>query len=407
MIKPRVVGPGARDRTSRASKRNGKVTRWARFPMTLFLAMEYGLLVIYPAWQHRRPFPSFVFVVPLVVIAIAAYVEWLAKRLSVRRSTKPFPTSRFGFGIGLVGVLATLIQSLLGAGTYAVQVGSDSVSPLANIFTPFASLAQIGAALVIYGWYRGTCTRGRALARLGSLVVMQFAIAVLLIGTTAPAYEFALAVAFGGVVTKLVSTRQLAIGVVVVLLAWPIVVGFRNQTRSSVTDDPQNFIGASARLQDDSLLAAAEHLAISRSAFLTLPGILRYGLVPRFIDVGRPNLDLVHVLSVAMGSTWDNSIGVTTVGSFYLYGGWPATIGYALSVTWILSLLLHRDNAWAFVVSVLIAFQLLWIEGTFPVDVTGLLQSLVSAGGVYLGFRVWSAYRTKRWLARTSSGPAD
>jgi hypothetical protein len=189
MIKPRVVGPGARDRTSRASKRNGKVTRWARFPMTLFLAMEYGLLVIYPAWQHRRPFPSFVFVVPLVVIAIAAYVEWLAKRLSVRRSTKPFPTSRFGFGIGLVGVLATLIQSLLGAGTYAVQVGSDSVSPLANIFTPFASLAQIGAALVIYGWYRGTCTRGRALARLGSLVVMQFAIAVLLIGTTAPAYS--------------------------------------------------------------------------------------------------------------------------------------------------------------------------------------------------------------------------
>jgi hypothetical protein len=356
----------------------------------LVLVLQYGLLVLLPALADGSR-SSFVYRVPLAAIGVSAYIEWVASRFKPHRSYARPPTALMGLAVGIVGAVATVVQTTMGAGTYAAQIGQQSTSPLASLSTPFSSWAVVGAALVLYSWSHDGCSRREALAILGGLILFELIWSATAVGRTAPGFQYALAVVTGAVIVRLIRLPHVAIGVIIVLLAWPVIFQLRQQNRlsASANSPAVRLEDASERLRLDALLAYAEHIRVPPDKLPSPLDILRFGLIPRALDPGRPELAVGSVFSVAVGSTPQSSVSFTTLGSLYSQGGWPWVLTFSALVASAVASLLRRGGPWAFVATICAVWQLLWIETNYPQNVMGFLQVLVSAGGAYLALRVW------------------
>lgn len=367
--------------------------RWMKYPVTFVLTLQYGVLVLLPAIIEGDR-SSFVFWVPLVAIGVSLYIEWVASRFKRRSSLSRRPTTLTGLAVGLVGVVAIALQTTLGAGTYAAQIGQLRTSALASLLTPFSSWSIVGAALILYSWSHKGCSRRQALAMLGALVLFEVVWSVVAVGRTAPGFQYALTVATGAVIVGLIRLRDVALATLVALVVWPLVFQLRQDTRRSVSGHtPTGQIEeASERLQLDLLLAYAEHIRVPSDELMAPLDILRYGLIPRALDSGRPELAVGSVFSVAVGSTPQSSVSFTTLGSLYSQGGWLWVVTFSALVALVVTVLLYRDSTWAFVVAICTVWQLLWIETNYPQNITGLLQVLVSTAGAYLALRVWGMF---------------
>jgi hypothetical protein len=396
-----IEGRVARSPDPRRRLRPASRVPWMRYPVTLVLGIQYGLFVVAPAFIEE-PSSSFVIRVPLVALGISLYIEWVASRTRPSLTRARPPTASMGLGIGLVGVGALVVQTMLGAGTYAAQVGQQSTSPLASLLTPFAPWALIGAALILYNWWQGGCSRRWALAMLGTLALSELLWSVVAIGRSAPGMQFGFAVAIGAVIVGLIRLRHLALVLLIGLLAWPVLFTLRQDTRRSASS-PQalQLQDARERLRLDRLLAYAEHVRVPTDDLLPPLQILRYGLIPRALDPDRPPLAVGSLFSLAVGSTPENSVSFTTLGSLYSQGGWPWVVVYSALVTIFVTALLKRAGPWAFVAATCAVWELLWIETNYPQNVTGFLQVMVSMSGAYLALRAWHVLFVRQWKPRS------
>jgi hypothetical protein len=360
--------------------------------VTFALGLQYGLLVLLPAFRRDLPLDSIVVTAPIVVIVISAYLETVARRFRSSAGSGFVPPSQ-GLGIAVVGVVATVVQTLLGAGTYASQIGDQDVSPLASLFTPFSYWMLIGASIVIFSWTQGNWSRGKVLAVLGALVGFQLIWSTAVVGITAPGMKFAVVITIAAATLRLFRLRHVVIVTTIAFLVWPQVYELRQVTRFGSVgvemSEAELNERAGQRLELDRLLEYADTVSIAASQLPTPMEILRFGLIPRVLDPNRPNVAVGSVFSVAIGGSSVSASNFTTVGSLIAIGGWTAIILYSVGAALMVAILLRRNNAWAFAAFALAASELLWIETNYPQNVMAFLQGLVSLAGAYLAVRLW------------------
>ena len=355
-----------------------------RFPVTSLLALQYIALAVWPAWLHHDDAAGFItWIVGTGVIA--TFLGELIAKIEIRRTPakgRTFRvTPRAATTITVVGFVALYGSALLGARTFATQLGSTAVNPLARLATPFIPWALVGSGLILCCWVSGTLSRGATLIRLGYATVAYLGYA-LLIHITAPFAEFVLALTLGALITRLIRIRWLAVGILAALAIWPVVYNLRNASRENlVRIGPYGqTITASQRLREDLLLQpASEYPAPMGIPATTLLQAVHYGVIPSVLDpFPRPDLRTAKELSIATGGSSTNSLTFTLLGNIRAVGG-TGTLVLAMGfVGFVVARLARRTTPMRLITVMACAQSVMWIESIYPDNIAAVLQTVVS-----------------------------
>src|SRR5205823_6005720 len=232
--------------------------------------------------------------------------------------------------IAVGGFIALIGATLLGTGTYAAQIGSEAASPLASLFTPFQSWTVAGFGLLFGCWARGGVRR-RTVALLAIAAIgVELFVGIAIVGRLAPALSYSLAIAFGATIDGFVRLRLVAIAGLALVIVWPHIYSARNDVRVSAggkaVASAQALHSAEGRLQLDTELADAQWLTFPAEEKPGPLSILRYGLIPRALDPGRPTLSTGAIVGGLTGHGTLTYYSLTILGSTYLFGGGPLTV---------------------------------------------------------------------------------
>jgi hypothetical protein len=356
-----------------------------RYPVTQLLGLQYLALAVFPAVIYGNTYLPFIVSVLGLALLTTGFVEWLSRAALPRGGANViarYPKPVAVWAITLTGAVATLGSIGLGATTYATQLGLTQASPLTTLLTPLVPWLLFGCAFALASWRVGGMSRKTTLLLIGFALAVQLT-AVLQIGRTASLMSFALAIGAGLVLVGFLRPRWLWVGILVAILAWPTLYSVRNATRQDVAGSqfgPLFGPDAQSRLREDLLL---ERAAIVGDAF-SVPqpsavDILRFGLIPRALDPNRGEISTSKALNVAMGGNSFSATTFTTLGTIWsLDGGFVGVMIYSGFVAAAFSLVYRRVTPLRIAVAVLLVYNLLWIETTFPDDVAAVLQGLVS-----------------------------
>jgi hypothetical protein len=255
----------------------------------------------------------------------------------------------------------------------------------------------------------------RATLLLVTLVSALQLISAFMIGKLAALMQFEFALAAGLVLVGFLRARWLIVGLAVAVLTWPVLYTVRNETRQAAVGSDVRFADASSRLREDILM---QRVATLGQFQIDEPGpldIVRFGLVPRFLDSGRGNLSTPDTLSAALGESPYSADTFTILGTLWsLNGGYVAVVIYAGAIATVFALLYRRVTPMRMAFGMLVIANCLWIEATYPDNIAGLAQgclSLLVAMGlaVLLGRRAppdWLATSAEGSNRRLSSGSA-
>jgi hypothetical protein len=378
-------------------------TGWfGKFPVTTILALQYGAMALAPAWYFENPNLSFIARVTLLGLMSSFAVEATCALLWPKPpgSLVPFSivTPTAAKFIVVVGFCSTYISTLLGASTYATQVGAAAASPLAAIATPFSGWAYIGLGFLLYCFAKGEISRNSTLRWVLASALLSFADSIYS-AITAGFARFALALAAGGLLVGLFKPRWLILGCLLSVILWPAVHELRNSNRADVVTSGSygDDVSASSRLREDILLGEANGFTTSNS--LGQPGLLEMtyvGIVPRFLDpLPRPEVATGKLLSVATGSSSSSSVTFTFFGNIWLLGGdGPISLVLVVgSIAGAVSLALRRISPFRLALFMSVVLDPLWIESSYPDFLAGVLQSSVEIAAALLLIRLNSIKR--------------
>lgn len=361
-----------------------------RFPVTALLLIQYLPFAVFPAVLYDAPDRGFIITMVLAGVAVAVFVEGILSPL--RASTVDFEKSlaraRPGLYVGarrvaVGGLTSLLLAAATQVGSYAIVVGTSVQSASAPLITPLRPWTLIAAALFLVAWRAGQAPKATVLRWLGALVAAELLFAVYS-AIIAPAAAFTLAVAFAAVLVGIFRPRSFLLAIAAGVLLWPLIVDARNEFRTSyggrsATSASYIQYDAYERLRLDIFLgAAAKFDPIIDVGQPTWTQVLRYGLIPRALDQTRPLLSTGTNLNVAVGGGTTSSYTFTLLGNTYLLSGPLGLAGYLTSLSLLLFALLRRATAFTFAIAVLVVHQLAWMGSTYPDNVAGFLQTLVS-----------------------------
>jgi hypothetical protein len=366
-----------------------------RYPVTLVLGFQYVVLVLWPAWRSGED-RHFVYLITAVGLAAVFAAESAIYPISIPSGRTWIVEARPAAFVGVVGLVAFAASAGFGYATYAAQVGTRDVSALASVFTPFTAWLTVGAALLVYSYKEGHCSRKVLLWILGLLLAGHLLIATVLIGRLAPSMEFALTIGVLCLLAGVVKLRMLvAVSLVMLALAWPLLYETRNETRLQAGGN--RFVlsqeTAQERVQLDRFLELAANTSIDRSRFPGALDTLRYGLIPRILDPNRPPLSSGLIFSVASGGPASSAIGFTLFGSLYAVYGWIPMVLILVTIAFVVGALSRRRGPIAWVCIALIIDKMLWIDSLYPDAVVDLLQGIVAATLALIALRMWTIAR--------------
>lgn len=363
------------------------------FPATTVLLLQYGPLVVLPALRFGTPGRPHLLLILTAGVGTAAAVEAAARRLPSRERPAQAQRRVSAYGILGIGLLAQLVAVSLGAATYATQIGSTNRSAFAALATPFSAWALIGCALVIHEMTRGAIAKRRGLAVIGAALCVQLLLGIE-IARLAPFMTAGLVAAFLLWMVRLLRLRWVMIGIVAVSITWPALYELRNAQRVSAggqdvelaLHDPRDRLRLDRHFSQvaelDSRLPAPDPLEV-----------MRFGLVPRFIDSGRRELSSGQDLNVALGGPSSSAASLTVFGNVYVYLGIFGVMAYAAVSSILLTVVRRRSGPWWTGATALIVGHLLWIEATFPDSIAALLQGVLALGGAIAASRLLRSVR--------------
>jgi hypothetical protein len=394
-----------------STSRSAGVRFALRFPTTLAVSAPHVLLFLPLAIWNDNPQTGFILrmwgiaVVGTLAVEASVAAVTAAERRSGRAiatTSRPDPSSLWfpdrvattARAVTIVSVVANLTSVLLGAGTLRSQVASALPSGLASILTPFASWAYVAVALLIAARYLGGLTRGATLRWIGCLLATQAAVAAVLT-TTARATAFLVLLVVLSFLTELVPRAWLAAGIGVLAVVWPTVYAIRNQLRAEDGIDVRDDITASDRLRlDEQIVRAAQY---GPGHDLGQPGfweVLRYGIVPRFLDPGRGGISSGNLINEYLGGVSFSSYTFMPVATaWFFWGALTVVLLYAGSAAVMMALrpwrtIAHRPFALV-LVTLMLAGPLAWF-GTPPDATINMLQTFVSVLPVFLVLQLWA-----------------
>lgn len=359
--------------------------RFSASSVSALLAVQYGTLVIWPAYINHSPYLRPMVGMIAVGLASAFAGERFASVLTRRREPREISgwdwcTAKAARSVLAGGLIALLASPFLGISTYSTQVGATTRSWLSPAITPLLLLVSVGVAMLLFCFLRGTASRRYVLGWLGVAVLAHAGYAIL-IYRTAPLAAFTLSTLAGCVVVGLLRPRAIVIAMVAATLIWPTFYTIRNANRQDLSGGSYGqSVSAQDRLREDILMQAAVQIGPVNIGQSSIFETIRYGLVPRIIDSGRPNLRTGAKLSESLGGSSVSSSTLTILGNMYaLGGGMSGLIIAPFVVAGGVALLLRRINPLTLALSLVAWSSLVWIESTWPDGLAGVLQVLVSA----------------------------
>lgn len=382
------------------------------FPVTTLVAMPYAILILPQALLFANPDTGFIVWVLFLTLLPAFVVEVLTRHRSVRPLSLQGPSYgrnlyRLAVVLGVVGSLSTVVRALAGVGSVSAQVtGASGGSLLTTALSVLTPWSVISVGLLVAAHLAGECTRRRMFAWIGVVVLGQ-AVAAHLNAITAPFFVFAIFVTTLLLYVGLVGIRHcVAIGAVI-LVVWPTVFALRNEARTAAGVDVSVRVGAFDRLRYDLQITRAVDLGHSIDvATPDLIGILRYGLIPRFLDPGRPSLSTGNLINVYLGGVAESSFTFLPVTTTYVLEGPLVAAGVYVGWVVLLFLLLRHGRRVTplrlAVLALVLAGPLSWFA-TYPDDTIGLLQGTVSLAPVAVALHLLR--RRAHTPAATAGGP--
>ncbi len=371
------------------------VARYRRYPATFSVLAPYLLLILPPAFVFGNSGVWFLIGVALVAIAGTLIAEWILPRPKDLVSTTN--VDEYGRALLYLGFCAIAVSSVVGVaaasagkGSIAVQVGLEQVSP--GIITNIDSLVEgwvvVGAGLMFAVHIGGQCTRKVLLISL-SVAVFSKVMTAYLTQRTAPLLEFITFIAMMALLLGVVRARTIVVGILATLIIWPTVFEMRNELRVVEGVRVSQVVTAFDRLRFDLQFARAQGLQIPLD--IEVPGllqhptpidILRFGLIPRFVDRDRDMVSTGVVINVALGGSDASAYTFGPVTTAYVLEGPLYLFSYYLLLAVLLNLIWRGGTQVTPVRFVLLALVLSgplgWFS-TFPETIIGVLQNLVSA----------------------------
>ncbi|MFZ6991403.1 hypothetical protein ACO0E1_05890 [Curtobacterium sp. RRHDQ66] len=408
-----------------------------RFPTTIVVGLPYLVLFLPMAIWDDNPGTDFIirtagvalagtFAVEATVAAIA-----MAERRSGRARRADAGRGRgreAGRGLGLGGpswhadrvavlaravtvlsVVANLALALLGGATLRSQVDGVLPSGVLTVLTPFVSWSFVALAMIIAARFLGGFTTVAALRWILVLVATQ-AVLAYISNLTARATTFLVLALTLMLLTRMVATRWIVITAALGAVVWPTVYAIRNVQREAngivVSDD----VSATDRLRFDEQIARAEQFGAGHD--LGQPDLwtsVRYGLVPRALDPGRPAISSGNLINEFLGGVPFSSYTFLPVATtWFFWGSLVLFLVYAGYAVIMMTLrpwqsIEQRPNA-LIVLALMIGGPLSWFA-TPPDVAVVMLQTLVSTSPVFVLLLVW-AKRSPRSPSLTDVTPA-
>lgn len=373
-----------------------------RFPVATVLAVQYGAMVLFPALvKETQPLSLIVFICTTALIT-AFVIEALLSPLGDRRPRPSNAGLRSARSVLLIGWLALVGTGLTGAGSYAVQIGTATRSPIASLLTPFSAWPVFGLAL--YFWLYRQLKVERREVLVMSLVTCSLYVALgLYRAILGQAFAAIAAILFTAAVYKLVTLRVLVGILLVVSLAWAPVYQFRDELRARVSG-PGAVVSAGDPLQR---LQLDEQMSILGSLLPRPPGLdsptaqtlIRTGLLPSVVDPDRPPIDTGSRISVALGGRANNAQSATMLGNVYLFGSAPALVLVTISLALAMAFAVRSASPWALMFAALVYLYALSFNATYPDFIPKILQALVSMSVAYGLVHVIETPHRRRSLA--------
>jgi FtsH-binding integral membrane protein len=364
--------------TVRASLAKRPVLWLERFPATIILGLQYGLLVVRPAVAHHTEPERLILGICAVGVGVAFALEALAAPIGPTTRRRPRSvTPRAATAVYVVGAVTTVISALLGDGSYAVQIGTASASRAVSLFTPFNNWMLFGLLMMLWLYRDQQVSRRRVGGVLAVTFVLQLGLS-LHQGLFAPLLELAIPVVVVGLLARLIRARWILVIVLVATVAAPTLLAVRNDRRQALGNHGgtgATSLGQRLRLDEE---ISDLRLMPPPPAHIGQPGVstlLRIGLLPRAIDSNRRNLNTGENISAAIGGTATNSATLTPFGDAYAFSGWGGVVFVSALSTVALAAAVRRRSVWGFVMTGLIVEIGLSIFGTYPDELTEVLQA--------------------------------
>jgi hypothetical protein len=361
--------------------------RRIRYPVTLLLALQYIALVVFPAVVNGNPY--FWGIAPIVAVGLGAsfvvetVVLTLGSTSAVQNRPIHYPRPLAAWTVMLIGAVALFGDISLGGGLYSTTVGISPASPLSSLATPFLPWLLIGCGFGLSSWSAGVMSRRNTLLLLTVALSLDL-IAGIIIGKLAAVMDFGFALGAGLVLVRFLNARWLWVGLAVAVLSWPTLYALRNESRQAAYTaagiaNAVPYADASTRLREDVLMQRAVIIGEQQLPEPNALDILRFGLIPRFLDPGRGTISTPTELSVFLGEGSGSADTFTLLGTLWSFnGGYAGVVLYVGACAAAFALIFRRITPMRVSFAMLFVEILLWIEGTYPDDIAGLLQALLS-----------------------------
>lgn len=357
--------------------------------MTFAIVTPYLVLILPPALWYQNPSTGFIARVGAIAVAGSLVTEWLLGVLTPARGPVRSTVADYGrdlYRVGLFAILASALVGVLaaaaGVGSIQVQVGLATASRwLATANSLVGGWGIIGVGLLLAAYLAGTCSRAELLRALAVLVGGEL-VEAYLTALTAQLMALGTLLVTMALLLGLIRARVLVVVFLVALALWPAVFELRNEIRTAAGVAVDESVGAYDRLRFDEQIARADGLRVPLE--LGQPGIVdivRYGVVPRALDPGRPQVSTGRLINVALGGGPTSAYSFLPVTTTYVLVGpaplfaWYAGLALLVRLVWYEGRRL--TPARTVILTVLMAGPLGWFS-TYPDQVIGAIQTLVA-----------------------------
>lgn len=375
-----------------------------RFPVTILASVQFLAMIVIPAaLKGTEPF-GLIAGICATMVGVAFYVELMMQPLAMPRSNPKAVAPKASVTVWVIGMAATVITTLGGRGSYAVQIGLVEQSPLTSAMAPFTNWLIFGVALLLWGFRRGDVTRSAA-----SWAVLITCLISLWEGLTrailGQSIAFIVTVLILAVLARLVRVRVIFVALLLIPLLWPPIYELRDSLRRA-TAGAMTMVSANdplGRLQSDEQMAYVERLTPLPLGLEppSMVDLLRIGLIPGFLDSpDRPALDTGSRISVALGGQATNSQSATMLGNIYIFEGWVGVAVFGGLLALVLGMAIRRDNPWSFALVGVVYWSALSFNATYPDVIPRIAQMLLSMAAAYVVVRLVTKSSTKRNRAR-------
>ncbi|MCK2035915.1 hypothetical protein KZC51_07180 [Microbacterium sp. SSW1-49] len=308
---------------------------------------------------------------------------------------------RSAYFVSTVGAIVGVLSAAAGIGSIQSQVGLLVVSaPLSMASALVGGWPVIGVALLLAARLAGQITGRRFWLWVAAITLGQL-VESYLTAITATLMAFATSLMMIFLLFGMIRVRSAVAAVVAVLLVWPLVYDVRNDARQASGVSVSSDVGAFDRLRLDQQVARAAEIE-QVPLDLGQPGpveMLRFGLIPRFLDPDRPTISTGIKINVYLGGSSTSGYSFLPVTTAYVLGG-PLSVGlwYAFWA-FFLALTLRGGKGLTVTRIVLVALVLTgplgWFS-TFPDRTISVIQFFVSSLPILLFLAVERALHRRR-----------